>query len=136
MNWSNMLAKVYDDRVPVYIFHNSFFVNDSTNLSKKLPPHCTNLSTYPKYFTKTNRVRCTFQGRTKCMAKPTLITRSGVHHDIDSVNGCKKPMKIPVSIGINAHYRYETSSDCHDKRLNRDLAAMKFEDKFIKQTCN
>ena len=134
-NWSKMLAKIYDNRVPVYSFQNSFFVNDSSNLSKKLPPHCTNLSTYPKYFTKTNRVRCVSPYRTKCMVRPTLITQSGVH-GLDSVKGCKKPIRIPTSIGINAHYRNEIPEDCHDKRLYRDLVAMKFEDKFIKQTCN
>ena len=112
-----------------YRFGNCYYVSSSNANNASMPRPCKQV-TLPKYFQRTNQVRCYcddhhFSYRSKYIMQTEVIVDMGIHGICQATRGVE--YKVPHSVAVNAHYRNPIPNDCTDKGSKYDPSALKYQ---------
>ena len=106
-----------------YSFGNCFYIENESEDKLSIVP-CDKMHV-PKYFTKTNRLKCyCFDHspyRNKYIVQTDLAVELCTHELCRYIRG--RSYDIPHSLANNAHYRNALPNDCNDKTTTHDTAA-------------
>ena len=138
--WGEMVKNISSlaGKYASFKFQHAFFSTNHPPTQLKMPNYC-NGFTVPKYLTKTEKTICESQPlwyRTKTISKPRLILKTGIHRMCKAMKGYNTTYKVPVEIGINAHYRHQVPHDCGNIYTREDEIAMKFAHKLMRNICS
>ena len=114
-------------------FLNRFFaINDSP---PPMLPDCNGL-TLPKYFHRTNQLKCLYNMnfRPKYIMQPQLVIQVAVHGVCQVIKGRNYP--ISSNNAILGHFRNSIPDDCKDRRTTKQVALLKYQSRVIQQMCS
>ena len=129
-SWSNMIIAIdTKPSIGAFVFLNKYFTNNPESTNPAVKP-CMELDV-PVYFKWTKQYLCKFprHRRSKFIAKPRLMKQLDIHSVIP-LSGYFE-LTVPVTVAINAHYRYRKSRDCTNSSTTVDTTILKYQSKVM-----
>ena len=121
-----------DSHVHSFGFLNRFFALNGS--PPPVLPNCSGL-TLPKYFHRTNQLRCmySFSFRPKYIMRPQMVIQVAVHGVCKVTEG--RGYHVPARNAILGHFRNIIPSDCKDRRTSNQVALVKYQARVTQQMC-
>ena len=115
-----------------YRFLNRFFAINASQ--PPTLPNCNGL-TLPKYFHRTNQLKCLYNIylRPKYIMRPQLVVQVAVHGVCQVVKG--REYHVSPNNAILGHFRNSIPDDCKDRRTIKQVALLKYQSRVTQQMC-